>query len=267
MDAAGVINGSGRNLPVGPSSHQWTVSGLVSGDTITFDLNYTTGTLVGYVASFTGMIDAAGEMNGTWFDTRWEDSGPWWTTCGQAVPFIILLTFPPGSNVTASVEILEEAELPPCTTPLPEGITPYIAVQILAGEVNGTAQVGVRYEDIWPDEEQEEALRLYMSKCVDFNLDGTINGQDLSLIKKGIRQGANQSSPWNVPFDVNSDGVVDEVDVAIVMMYKSQGLIVNEGRDGMEQARLPWIDITTYVDAANNIVYGETDHFSIFRCR
>ena len=63
MDAAGVINGSGRNLPIGPSSHQWTVSGLVMGDTITFDLTYTTAPLVGYVASFTGIIDAAGEMS------------------------------------------------------------------------------------------------------------------------------------------------------------------------------------------------------------
>ena len=47
----------------------------------------------------------------------------------------------------------------------------------------------------------------------------------------------------------------------------TKGLIVNQGLDVELQARLPWLEITTWVDAEHNFIYGETDHFSIFRGR
>lgn len=247
---------------------RWTItSGSVSANTIEFYGYFNPNPTM--TIHFSGNIASDGSMSGDWADeapgTR---IGTWETTEGSAEPYIITLEFPQGTEVDVSVEIIEEGNLPPCTPALPEGVTPYIAVQIIEGEFDGVVKVGVRYDDIWEGEEEEENLRLYMSNCVDFNLDGTINGQDLALIKKAIDAGPEVThSTLGVPFDVNNDGEVNNTDVEIVHIYMTQGLIVNEGIDGMEQARLPWIDITVEVDAENNIVYGETDHFSIFRCR
>ena len=174
-----------------------------------------------------------------------------------------------GSAPDAIIRIIDDDnDLPDCIPPTPDGITQYFDVQII-GTFEGTVTVAVNYEDI-DDDVIESTYSLYMADCVDFNDDGTVNGKDLSLIQKAIKNEATKDTetPGGFRYDVNNDGVVDESDVAIVKYYMSHGLIVNEDLyDVEEQARLPWIDITTWVDTENNIIYGETDHFSIFRCR
>ena len=261
QDENGDITGEGRNL--GDSIHTWDVAGYVTGDSIVFTLTYDT--IDDYVATFTGPINTIGEMEGTWTDNT-GDYESWESTCGNAVSTHISLTLD-GSPLPASIQILTEDDLIGCIPPLPLGIagefTPYIDVTIL--EIfDGTVTVKVYYEDKWlEDEVFEESLRLYMGDCVDFNLDGTINGQDLAIILKAIKSG----TPDLVPFDVDNNGVVNEVDVDIVKEYMTKGLIVNQDVDGEQQARLPWLDITFEVHAAENYLIGTTDHFSIFRGR
>jgi hypothetical protein len=232
----------------------------VDGVTVEFLIDYT-GTNPTYWVDAEGTISAGGTyMSGS-------ATAPGQTATWDATIDLLSLTFPAGSTAVASIEILEEGDLPPCIPPLPDILTPYIAVEIIAGDFDGTVTVAVHYDDTLLTPEQELNLRLYMADCVDFNLDGTINGQDNGLIQEALLSGATHSDPWGVPFDVDNDGDVDWTDVEIVHQYMSQGLIVNEGRNGRPQARLPYIDITTLIDTDLNIIYGETWHFSIFGLR
>ena len=171
------------------------------------------------------------------------------------------------------IDIVDPEDLPseyPCAIPLPEGFGNYFAVEVV-GSFEGMVTVAVNYDDAGMDDSTERGLKLYMADCVDFNGDRTVNGIDLSLIKKAIKAGTAETddppNPAISSYDVNGDGFVDELDVAIVKEYMSHGLIVNQGKDGMPQARLQWIDITTWVDIENNIIDGETGWFSLFRCR
>ena len=84
---------------------------------------------------------------------------------------------------------------------------------------------------------------------------------------KDIRTNGDGFSFMGVSFDVDNDNDVDEDDVLIVKEYMTNGLIVNLGLNELDQARLPWIDITVSVDTKAKIICGETDHFSIFRGR
>lgn len=271
----GVVTGSGKNIPEEPGSHYWTVSGSVSGDDITFDLTYTSGSLVGYVAYFEGTITAEGTMEGTWYDTRFSDCGTWETTCGTAESTFITLGFPEGSDIETVRIIIFDEGLPPCVESggfeLPEALAsiPYIAVQV-TGTFDGMVQVDIEYDETALGDKAEGDLKIFIFNCVDFNADGTINGKDMKLIKTAIENGLgpdDKDNPAGISFDVNSDDVVDWTDYMIVKEYATEGLILNQGLNGQDQVRLPWIDITTWVDVDNNIIHGETWHFSLFRCR
>ena len=259
------ITGSIALYPSGTSL--WIIDeGFVSGDDIEFGA-YMVGQTRRLV--FTGTIDSEGFIGGTWADVApYTRIGNLQVTQENAQPIIISLTLSDGSQLDASIQILTKDDLTGCIPPLPLGIagefTPYIEVTILEN-FEGTVVVRVSYEDKWEDDETfEETLKLYMGDCVDFNLDGTINGKDLAIIMKAI---GSDLDPMPLKFDVNNDGDVNQDDVDIVKEYMTKGLIVNQGLDGELQARLPWLEITTWVDPANNYIYGETDHFSIFRGR
>ena len=255
------ITGSLALYPSGDSL--WIIDdGFVSGDDIEFGAYFSANPTMRLV--FIGTIDSEGFIGGTWADVSPNTrTGTLQTTEGNAQPAIISLTFPPDSTAVASVEIIEEVNLPPCIPMLPEGIGQYIQVEIIDGSFDGTVIVCIRYDDTLMTIEEEQNLRLYMGDCVDFNGDGTINGKDLALIKKAIKSGVELPSIFNV----DNDDDVDEDDVNIVKEYMSNGLIVNPGLNDIDQARLPWLDITLSVDTTANIICGETDHFSIFRGR
>ena len=239
----------------------WDITGNVDGITVTFTIDYNNINPNYYVDAL-GTIDSGGfSMSGT--ATAPGQTATW--DAEKEIP--IQLTFPEGSTAIAEIQILEE--LPPCTPDLPDAldIIPLISVKITSGEFDGMVQICIQYDDSELSPEQEEQLRLYISNCVDFNLDGTINGKDINLIMKAIKAGDVEFSEEGVPFDVNNDGSIDEEDVLIVKEYASSGLIVNLDLYELEQARLPWIDITTSVDTELNIICGQTEHFSLFRCR
>ncbi len=238
-------------------AYTWIVTGNVDGNEVSFLIDYTGANPSYYVEAEGSIISGGFFMSGT--ATAPGQSATW--TAEKEIP--ITLTFPPGSTAEAEIQILET--LPPCTPDLPTAldIIPLISVKIVSGTFDGNVQVCIQYDDTGMTDMQEKNLRLFISNCVDFNLDGTINGIDISLIMQAIRNG-----DLDEKFDVNGDGTTNYADVLIVKEYATKGLIINWGQDGEEfQARLPWIDITTNVDIDNNIICGETSHFSIFRCR
>jgi hypothetical protein len=117
---------------------------------------------------------------------------------------------------------------------------------------DGGVTVAFAYgDDLTPA--QEDALRLIrVELLVDVNLDGKVDGTDVSMVAN-----ANPSEPgsanWNPFLDVNHDGKIDDADVNLVNDHIGE-------TSGLE-------DITLWVDAANNIIYGSTDHFSVFGVR
>jgi len=109
--------------------------------------------------------------------------------------------------------------------------------------------------------EQQRHLRLCIGDPVDFNGDGTVGRDDIAMIRQVIKSGV-----YNPYYDINHDGLVNEEDLDIVQQFAHHGLIVHPGHDcnNKPEGRLPWLDITTYVDTVNHYVWGETDHFSGF---
>jgi hypothetical protein len=164
----------------------------------------------------------------------------------------------------ATISVLTEApELLPGFEFLPglNGVTPFFEIEV-KGSLPGVVTVIIHYEDIFPGEEEEKSLRLYIGNAVDFNDDGTVNGNDVALFQEFEKSGSNDER-----FDLNHDGTVDILDEGIVKEYANSGLIVNPGNDEAGQFRIPWIDITLEVIPAENILIGETWHLSIFGIR
>jgi hypothetical protein len=167
----------------------------------------------------------------------------------------LTLTFASGSNPgTVAITI---STTPPENLPSIPGLTgPYYDVQVV-GTVSGNTIVCIHYNDTGLTSEQEQNLRLYIGDPVDFNGDGKVDGNDISLMQKAIHDGIYSST-----LDINHDGKVDDADLGIVQQYASQGLLIS-GSSGT-QTRLPWMDITMSIDTVNNLIYGITDHFSGF---
>ncbi len=148
--------------------------------------------------------------------------------------------------------------------PLPDIKTQYFYVFYTypVSVISGQVEVFVQYDPTVLSLDQQKHLRLCIYDPVDFNLDGTVNGQDIALMQQAIKSGTN---PYG--FDINHDGLVNNADLIIVKQFASHGLIVNPGHDGTPQRRLPWLDITAGVDTTLHYVYGFTDHFSVFGVR
>jgi len=166
----------------------------------------------------------------------------------------------------AAISVLTEApELLPGFEFLPglNGVTPSIFFEIeFEGSLPGVVTVIIHYEDIFPGEEEEKGLRLYIGNAVDFDDDGTVNGNDVALFQEFEKSGL-----YDEKYDLNHDGTVDILDERIVKEYANSGMIVSPGKHGAGEFRIPWIDITVEVIPAENIVIGETWHLSIFGIR
>lgn len=175
----------------------------------------------------------------------------------------------PAISTTFSSGIYETSEQILFSTPqfLPEldPVTPYYQVEITEGTLSGIIYVTVYYdESSLPEGFDENDLRLYIGNPVDFNEDGTVNGNDISL----IQEEANKNTPQDLEkYDLNHDGIVNTFDVNIVKDYANSGLIINPGHHDEGEDRIPWIDITTSIDTNLDFVTGETWHLSIFGCR
>jgi hypothetical protein len=168
---------------------------------------------------------------------------------------------PPVEEYPDAVQLLPPTE--DGTYPLPNIKTPYWWVFYdQLGSLSGRVEVFVQYDPDGMSLCQQKHLRLFMWDPVDFSLDGVVNGQDIAMMLQAIKSGTYQSD-----FDINHDGFVNKADLLIVWQFASFGLLANSEHCGLQQDRLPWLDITAGVDLTNHYVYGFTGHFSVFGVR
>jgi hypothetical protein len=145
----------------------------------------------------------------------------------------------------------------PPDPPLP-GITPYY--YITAGDgltFTGKVTIGITYNDAGLTQQQEEALDLARYDAAilvkgDVNGDGKVDLKDLLIITLALGTKPDNRR-WNPACDLNGDLKVDLKDLLIAAK--------NFGKTSTGT----WTDITIRVDTVNNIVYGDTDHFSPYR--
>ena len=153
----------------------------------------------------------------------------------------------PGSSIGSDVG-------PSAVTIIPTNFLKVWGIQVTARFI-GNVKVGLYYDDLkpTPTEVWEIDVNNYGQLVLgDVNKDGKVNCVDLLLVTKAL--GSSPSSPrWNQCCDLNHDGKINLQDLNIVCQ--------NLGRTAY------WIDITRNVDYANHIVWGVTDHFSLFGVR
>jgi hypothetical protein len=92
----------------------------------------------------------------------------------------------------------------------------------------------------------------------DVNYDGKVDLKDVFAVGRAFGSVLVDGTFWHEPHrsccphsantDLNGDGKVDLKDY--FKTCKQYGKAA------------AWVDITTYVDTENNVIYGETDHFS-----
>ena len=138
-----------------------------------------------------------------------------------------------------------------------EGIGPYYYIEANPLTFT-TVSIGIHYDDTGLTPEQETVLTLWrfdpaVPVTGDVNGNGKVDFMDLLLITLalGTRPGQRR---WNPSCDVNSDLKVNLIDLLIAIM--------NFGKTSTPAS---WTNITTHIDIVNNIVYGDTDHFSPYR--
>jgi hypothetical protein len=141
-------------------------------------------------------------------------------------------------------------------------VAPFFEITVEGGLSGGIATVTIHYDDTGLSDEQEANLRLYIGDAVDFNNDGTVNGNDVAMI-----QAAEKSGEVDPMYDLNHDGVVGVIDEKIVKEYANSGVIVNPGNDDAGEFRIPWVDITVQVYPDENLIVGQSWHLSLFGVR
>jgi uncharacterized repeat protein (TIGR02543 family) len=145
----------------------------------------------------------------------------------------------------------------PPDPPLP-GITPYYYITAGGGlTFTGKVTIGITYNDAGLTQQQEEALDLARYDAAilvkgDVNGDGKVDLKDLLIITLALGTKPDNRR-WNPACDLNGDLKVDLKDLLIAAK--------NFGKTSTGT----WTDITIRVDTVNNIVYGDTDHFSPYR--
>ena len=116
----------------------------------------------------------------------------------------------------------------------------------------------------------EEDLRIWTVDFIgDVTGDGVVNGQDVSTVGN-----ANPSAPgdpdWDPFLDLNGDGFIDDKDVNIVNDHIGESLADIPESDWILLLHSGIFDAEgneVFVDTELNLIFGVTDHFSIFRGR
>lgn len=151
---------------------------------------------------------------------------------------------------SATATVTTAAPPPP---PGPPFLQPLYDIRVMAG-FSGQVLVRIAYNPSGLDPQRELGLRLLQGDIVpgDINLDGVVDIRDLAQV--GLSFGTYVGHPkWNPVADLNQDGRADILDLVFVAR--------NFGKTSS------WTDITTHVDAVSHVIYGITDHFSIFGIR
>jgi hypothetical protein len=153
------------------------------------------------------------------------------------------------SNVTAAGDVVLNKTLSVFAPPLGNLTGEYYDVKVTAS-VSGNITIRIIYDASNMTFQQESNLQMMQYAPIPGDIVapfGMVDIRDIHAI--AIYYGTTVSSPnWNPNADLNVDGKVDIRDIHIAA--------VNYGKTAN------WVNITTYVDTANNIIYGNTTHFS-----
>ena len=163
------------------------------------------------------------------------------------------LTF---ANVTGAGSVTAN-ETPTVQAPiLNNTVGLYYDIKVTAS-YSGNVTVSLLYDDSNMTAQQEGNLKMMQYTPIPGDIRetfGLLDIRDISYIAK--RFGTTPASPnWDPIADVTGptpmvpDGKVDIKDISLAA--KNFGKIAY------------WINITMYVDTANNLIYGETTHFSL----
>jgi parallel beta-helix repeat protein len=123
---------------------------------------------------------------------------------------------------------------------------------------SGNTTVRIVYDDSNLTLTQEMSLRLERwdattAALYDVNGDWKEDAKDVYRVGKAYGTTLEGPNPpgrkYDPPCDFNHDGKIDMKDYYMVQKYYGQPTGT-------------WVTITTYVDTANNVIYGETSHFS-----
>jgi hypothetical protein len=154
------------------------------------------------------------------------------------------LTF---SNVTTPGIVVANAT-PTVQAPPLDLVGPYYNIKVTAG-FSGNVTVSLAFDGSNMTDAQKNSLKMMQYTPIpgDINDDGTVDIYDAILLSSAFNSQSG-SKNWNANADINGDGIVDIYDAIILSNYFGQ--------------TANWVNITLQVDTTNNIIYGNTSHFS-----
>ncbi len=242
-------------------SVNWTASSSTGSFSSSYGILLGGRTSTTYVDNFTGYITITAFYNGDVYNAPSAGSAPLTVfvniTTGANVTVTLLpsleLTF---ANVTSAGYAVANGIPTVQAPPLDNPIGPYYDVNVNAGYV-GPITVRVAFNGSNMTRDQKLALRMMQYSPIpgDIRLPyGAIDMRDVAYVAR--QMGTTPASPnWDPAADITGpvylvpDGKVDLRDIALV------------ARSFLQTRQ--WVDITAYVDPINNVVYGETTHFSL----
>jgi hypothetical protein len=161
------------------------------------------------------------------------------------------LTF---ASVTAQGFVIANETPTALVPPLANLIGQYYDINVTA-TYSGNIAVSLAFNGSSMTQQQKSSLTLMQYTPIPGDIngpnglpDGKVDMRDLAYIAKcfGSQPG---SSRWDPKADINGDGKVDMKDIGLAA--KNFGKISQ------------WVNITTKVDTTNNVIYGQTNHFSL----
>jgi hypothetical protein len=159
----------------------------------------------------------------------------------------LTLTF---ANVTTQGIVVANATATVQAPPL-DLVGPYYVISVTAG-FSGNVTVSVAFDGSNMTEEQKSSLQMMQYTPIpgDLNGDGTVNILDAILLANSF--GLSPGMPGYNPAAclTTAEGTTINILDAIIL-----------ANHFLETAN--WVNITWYVDTTNNIIYGNTTHFSL----
>jgi Dockerin type I domain len=155
---------------------------------------------------------------------------------------------------SGSAAVSQTPEPPEGVTPLQGILTDYFDFSVTF-TFSGMVTVGLPYDEAGLTRpESRLTMWHYEGGLVgDVNADGKVDLKDLLLVARAMGSTAS-TRRWNSACDLNGDGKISFIDLFLVLrnLGKTTGT---------------WVDVTSYVDTVNNIVYGTASSFPPFGIR
>lgn len=142
---------------------------------------------------------------------------------------------------------------PPSGVPPLTGIIGFYYDFEVTFSFTGPVEVGLPYDEGLGNEEDLSMWHYEGGAVGDVNGDGNVDWKDLLRITKALGS-APRMRRWDSACDLNGDRRVNFSDLFIALSHYGESTSA-------------WIDVTTYVDTVNNIVYGSTTNFPPFGIR